>query len=201
MRQSRKRLRIILIAGTSHVGKTSLARRLSEALNWEAKSTDELGRHPGRPWPEVRPPVAEFYERLESETIYWFLRVHHDNMWPAIERLIEDRVRARSCLVLEGTALRPESMASMLSDEVAGICLHADGDFLRERMLREGKYRQAETTVRILMDRFIERSLRDNAEIRKAARDHGLRLVDAADPAAVESAFEELAEAAARPPR
>lgn len=189
---------VILIAGTSHTGKTTLAKRLSEALGWEAISTDSLGRHPGRPWPIVRPPVAEFYGRLEPETIYWFLRVHHDNMWPVIRPLIADRVAMRQSLIFEGAALRPESIAPLLSDAVSGICLHADADLLRERMRGEAGYFEADGPTRALIDKFVERSLHDNTEIRKAAKERGLRLIDVADPAAVEAIFEELVEAAHR---
>lgn len=52
----RPTLSTILIAGTSHVGKSTLAGLLSERLRCEAISTDSLARHPGRPWPGI--PVA-----------------------------------------------------------------------------------------------------------------------------------------------
>lgn len=65
----------ILIAGTSHVGKSTFAARLTKALGCSLISTDSLARHPGRPWPTVRPAVAEFYSSLSPETIHWFLKV------------------------------------------------------------------------------------------------------------------------------
>ncbi|MEL7245323.1 MAG: 2-phosphoglycerate kinase, partial [Cyanobacteria bacterium J06573_2] len=42
--------RIILIGGSSHVGKSTLAQSLANKLNWNYISTDKLARHPGRPW-------------------------------------------------------------------------------------------------------------------------------------------------------
>ncbi|MBW6422631.1 AAA family ATPase [Rhizobium sp. XQZ8] len=189
-------LSVILIAGSSHVGKTTLATRLSEALGWRMISTDGLARHPGRPWPVVRPQVAEFYERLTPETIYWFLRVHHENMWPGIRRLIDEEIEAGKPFVLEGSALRPELIAPLLSDSVAGICLYTETDFLHSRMRAEARYDQADEAVRVVMDKFIARSLRDNSEIFAAAKEHGLRLVDTADSAAVKSIYKELVGAA-----
>ena len=62
----------ILISGTSHVGKSTLAEKLAERLGWAGMSTDKLGRHPGRPWLAIPAPVAEFYSRLTPETIHWF---------------------------------------------------------------------------------------------------------------------------------
>ncbi len=44
----------ILIAGSSHVGKSTFAARLTKALGWSLISTDSLARHPGRP--AYRPP-------------------------------------------------------------------------------------------------------------------------------------------------
>lgn len=73
---------VLLIFGTSHVGKSTLANRLGEALGWQMTSTDSLARHPGRPWPEVKAPVAEYYSSLSDETISWFPRAHHENMRP-----------------------------------------------------------------------------------------------------------------------
>lgn len=67
----------LLIAGTPHYCKSTLARRVGAALQWPVTSTDELARHPGRPWP--RPPelVRKYYENLSDETIDHFLRWHH----------------------------------------------------------------------------------------------------------------------------
>ncbi|MFB9947252.1 AAA family ATPase [Rhizobium puerariae] len=187
-----RRLSGILIGGSSHVGKTTLARRLAEALGWNMVSTDSLARHPGRPWPSVRQPVAEYYARLSPETIYWFLRVHHENMWPGIRRIIEEELQAGRPFVFEGSALRPESIAPLVSEAIAGVFLHADNDFLQERMQSEAGYRQAGEADRRVMDSFIERSLRDNSEMRADAEKHGLRMVDVADAGAVTGLFDEL---------
>jgi len=186
----------ILIAGSSHVGKTTLAKKVSDALDWQMISTDGLARHPGRPWPTVRPEVAEFYASLTPETIYWFLRVHHENMWPGIRRLIDKEIEAGKPFVLEGSALRPEFVAPLLSGFVAGVCLYGEEDFLRARMRAEAGYEAADPGTRVIMDKFIERSVRDNSEIRAAAKEGGLRLVNVADPSAVEGIFEELVGAA-----
>ncbi len=43
-------LRVILIGGSSNVGKSILAQSLALKLGWSHISTDSLARHPGRPW-------------------------------------------------------------------------------------------------------------------------------------------------------
>jgi len=182
----------ILIGGTSHVGKSTLAERLAGRLGWAGLSTDGLGRHPGRPWLAMPPPVAEFYGRLSPETIHWFLKVHHENMWRAIRPMIEAESGAGRRFVLEGAALRPEYIAPLVSDEIFGVLLHADDAFLVDRMRSAAGYERRDAAERRLIDAFIDRSLRENAALHASAGENGLRRVDAADERAVAGLFDEL---------
>ncbi|SCM79488.1 conserved hypothetical protein [uncultured Pleomorphomonas sp.] len=185
-------LQAILISGTSHVGKSTLAEKLAGRLGWNGLSTDGLGRHPGRPWLAVPPPVAEFYERLSAETIHWFLKVHHENMWRQIRPMIEAERSARRPFVLEGAALRPEYVAPLLTGEMFGVLLSADDAFLVARMRSAAGYERRDTGERRLIDAFVERSLRENAALQASAREVGLGIVDAADARAVADLFDEL---------
>ena len=182
----------LLISGSSNVGQTTFATRLAQQLGCNVISTDSLARHPGRPWPDVRLPVAEYYARLSPETIYWFLKVHHENMWPSILQRIEAERRAQTCFVFEGSALRPEYIAPLISGEWLGIFLYADNDSLRERMRSEAKYSQADKGRRNIIDKFIDRSLRDNSEMHAVARGHGMRAVDTSDSLAMADLFDEF---------
>lgn len=189
-------LSTILISGTSHVGKSTLAGRLSAKLHCEAISTDSLARHPGRPWPGIPAPVEEYYTQLSAETIHWFLKVHHQNIWPLIGGLIDSKAGTGNPTVFEGAALRPEFISPLLGDTTAGVFLHAENDFLLKRMRSEAGYDDATTGQRRIMDAFIERSLRENTEMLASARQHGVPLVDVAQPAAFESLITELVERA-----
>ncbi|WP_420961334.1 hypothetical protein [Brucella sp. IR073] len=179
----------IFITGSSHAGKTTLAARLGDRLGWTLISTDKLARHPGRPWPDIPPAIAEYYSSLSLETIYWFLRVHHENMWPLIRQTIEAECPAGKPFIMEGSALRPEYIATL--DGIA-VCLWADTDFLRDRIRREAGYVDADAYQRVRIGKFIERSLRDNSEMRAAAEKHGMTIVDVADAGAVERLFDML---------
>ena len=187
----------ILITGTSHVGKTTFARRLADELRWNILSTDDLARHPGRPWPTVRPAIAEYYERLSSETIHWFLKVHHQNIWPVIRRKIKEEIHAGRPFIFEGSALRPEYLAALNPAFTASICLYAEDGFLEERMRREEGYSRVEAPHQSIIDKFIERSLRENIEMQAAAQTHHMKLVNVADTGAMNALYEDLLRQAA----
>ena len=131
-------LRVILIGGASHTGKTTLAESLGKMLNWSASSTDSLARHPGRPWPSVRPHVGEHYLKLSQEAIFQFLLVHHANMWPSTRDLISRHVSGSiaDALVLEGSALRPEYVAELDILAIEAVWLTASDRLIRDRILR-----------------------------------------------------------------
>ncbi|SNB79282.1 MULTISPECIES: hypothetical protein [unclassified Agrobacterium] len=195
----RPTLSTILIAGTSHVGKSTLAGLLSERLRCEAISTDSLARHPGRPWPGIPAPVEEYYSQLSAETIHWFLKIHHQNIWPLIRTMIDSRSGTGTPAIFEGAALRPELISPLLGSTVAGVFLHAGNDFLLERMRSLARYEDATADKRRIMDAFIERSLRENTDMLASAREHHVPVVDVTQPQAFEILLTDLAARAQAP--
>jgi 2-phosphoglycerate kinase len=94
--------------------------------------------------------------------------------------------------VIEGSALRPEYIAPLISGKMLGVVLYADDDFLRERMRSEAKYSQADRIRRSIIDKFIARSLRDNSEMHVVARNHNVRVVDTSDAHAMTDLLDEF---------
>ncbi|MBM7069828.1 hypothetical protein [Actibacterium sp. 188UL27-1] len=186
----------LLITGTSHVGKTTLARDMGRALGWAAISTDTLGRHPGRPWPTVRVPVAEYYASLSPETIQWFLKVHYQNMRPRLEQVIETRLADGARFVLEGSALRPEMIARYLGEGVMGVCLHASAVLLRRRIHGASGYDDLGPDHRVLVDAFLERSLRDSVDLMAEAQRCGLHCINVGESDALKDFRQELYDSA-----
>lgn len=185
----------ILIGGSSHVGKSTLAKSLAVSLQRELISTDNLGRHPGRPWPSPLPEVAEYYTNLSDETLHWFLKVHHENMWPRICQIIEDRKQLLKSFVLEGAALRPEYITKLDPDFIKTVFLYAEDDFLRFRMMEESGYKNATRSAASIIDKFVERSIRDNREMLNVARDAKIPCVDVARAEAIEALANDLSTA------
>jgi 2-phosphoglycerate kinase len=183
----------ILIAGSSHVGKSTLAEKLAHELDRRPIATDNLARHPGRLWPKVRDPVAEYFTHLSSDTIHWFLKVHHENTWPLLRQIIDAHLKARDPFIMEGSALRPEYIASLDRKSFATIFLFANGDLLRERMRDAAHYDDANEVTRSIIDKFIERSLRDNSEMRASATRLGIQVLNVAAPEATQLVFDAFA--------
>lgn len=184
--------RLVLVFGTSHVGKSTLAQRLGERLGWPVHATDKMGRHPGRPWPEVKEPVAEHYARLSDETIHWFVRVHQENIWPYIRHLICEAILQGGKSIFEGSALRPEFIATLDQGDVVPIGLHGGEAFLRERILTQSDYHRRDAAQKLLIDKFLERSLRQNADFIKRASQLGLPMLDVEDQEALDGFVERV---------
>ena len=153
-------MRVVLIGGTSNVGKSTVARVLAERLGFGLVSTDQLGRHPGRPWTdpgrEVPAHVVEHYQSLTGQQLVNALLDHYDRMWPRIEELITGRSAAG--LVLEGSGVWPASVVQ-LSTPYTAVWLSADDDVLAARMQRASRYDELPDDSRQLVDKFLARSL------------------------------------------
>lgn len=167
-----------MIGGTSHAGKSTLAEEVAQAVGLTPVSTDRLGRHPGRPWPTVRPHVAEFYARLSPESIFAFLLAHHENMWPGLRRFIGDHLRNGHPFVLEGSALRPDYLATLEDEGLVRLYLYGPPELIRTRIHMASGYETLGDAHRQLIDAFVERSLRDNEKAYRDAEMHGIRRVD-----------------------
>lgn len=177
----------LLITGTSHVGKTTLAALLSAKWDVELLHTDKMGRHPGRPWPKVKPFIGEFFGKLSAETVFQFLLIHHQNMWRYVEPLIQKKVSEAKGFVFEGCALRPEYIAPLLSESLQAICLTADDAFITDRIHASSTFETLSAEHQRIVSAFIDRSLRDNAlQVEKAA-EFGIPCIDAGDPSALQS--------------
>ena len=159
-------LRVILIGGTSHSGKSTLAQALAAKIGWECRSTDKLARHPGRPWKndgtEVPPHVVEHYSTLSVDDLVADVLGHYQRtVLPLVEELVRVRASDPSAggLVLEGSALWPEFVAPLRSGNVAAVWLTASEQLLRQRIHAESRYEEKSIQQQLLIGKFLERTL------------------------------------------
>lgn len=189
-------LDVILIGGAAFVGTSHLAQRLAERLGWDTTSTDTIGRHPGMPWDGATEAVAELYGTVSAETLHWLLRIHHQNIWPAIEvRLAEARISGRP-LILEGDALRPEHMQGQVMPGTEVVCLTASEAALRDRIWSASRHTEADSALRRQIRAYLDRTLLDNQTMVDMARRHGVPVIDSGDTAAVDQWLARVAAAA-----
>lgn len=167
-------MKAILIGGTSHAGKSTLARYLSEVLGWKTVSTDSLARHPGRPWktlPEtVPPPVADHYLSLSIDELLADVLRHYRGLWPTISDLT---ARSETPLVVEGSALWPQWAATLASPNVAAVWLTASDDFLRQRIYAASGFENTDDRQEIIR-KFVGRTLLYNQQMMEVVHRVGL---------------------------
>ncbi|MEU5655170.1 hypothetical protein ABZ802_06090 [Streptomyces sp. NPDC047737] len=179
-------VRVVLIGGTSNVGKSTVAHVVAERLGFACMSTDGLARHPGRPWrtPEREVPahVAEHYGSHTVDELITSVLGHYDRLWPRIEELISTHASEGSGgpgLVLEGSALWPVRVATLRFPRTAAVWFTADASVVRARVHAAGCYETALGEEQVLMDTFLARTERYQALMREAVERLGLEHIDA----------------------
>ena len=186
-------LRVILIGGSSHVGKSTLADSLAAKLGWTQISTDKLARHPGRPWPEPVPDhVAEHYLSLSvRELIEDVLHHYKVNVWPQVETIVTETATdtSKERIIVEGSALWPEFVATLEVANLAAVWLTASDAVLEQRIRAASQYRTKSQRERRIVDKFLARSLIYNAQMMDAIRQHELISMDV-DAASVDELIE-----------
>jgi 2-phosphoglycerate kinase len=176
-------LRVILIGGSSNVGKSTLARYLADNLEWHCVSTDLLARHPGRPWSptaEVPQHVAEHYLSLSLEELIEDVLHHYKRLQPKIHSLIMTHVtdKSTSPLILEGSALWPEFVSQLKVDNTAAIWLTASDSLFETRIHHESQIEKAKATEKKMIQNFLARTLRYNEEMMRSVNELGLASIN-----------------------
>ncbi|BAY85918.1 hypothetical protein NIES267_54240 [Calothrix parasitica NIES-267] len=178
--------RVILIGGSSHAGKSTLAQYLATKLNWNYRSTDKLARHPGRPWIQdnkkfIPQHVVEHYQNLSPEELFIDVISHYEkNVLPQIEKI----VRSEEYLIIEGSALYPELVKNLVREnQVEAIWLTGSEQLFRNRIYKESNFDNVGEDEKYLIEKFIQRTLLYNQRMMELVEKLGFKYID------VKSAF------------
>jgi len=177
-------IRVALIGGASHAGKSTTARAVAARLGGEAISTDSLARHPGRPWPTptwvVPDHVAEHYRTLTPDELIADVLAHYGRVWPMVRERIEGRALDPTAapLVLEGSALWPELVAELDLPTVRAVWLTAADPLFDARIRRESRHDQANPAGRQLIESFAARTRLYDAMMMAQVRRLGLPYIE-----------------------
>ena len=154
-------------------------------MGWPRVSTDSLASHPGRPWwpePEqVSEHVANHYLSLSVDELPSdVLRHYRANVWPKVEAIVTSHTADASGagVVVEGSALWPEFATSLDFDTTAALWLTAGEEVFRQRIYSSSRYHSKSPRERMMVDKFLQRTLAYNSRMVEAVRRHGFILVD-----------------------
>ncbi len=151
---------IVLIGGTSHTGKSTLAQFLARKSGFKNISTDSVARHPGRPWkekPEEIPlHVQEHYLNLPVDELVGDVVKHYEKIWPIVQSVIEANTNG---LILEGSALLPKLIQQINFKTITPVWLTATDAFLKDRIYKSSDYLNKSIQEKYLIDKFAQRTI------------------------------------------
>ncbi|HEU5011538.1 MAG TPA: AAA family ATPase [Roseiflexaceae bacterium] len=181
-------LRVILIGGPSNVGKSTLAQALSSRLGWHAASTDRMARYPGRPWGNARPHVAEHYLSLSPDELIEDVIRHYKRLWLEIQRMIAAHASDPSAerLILEGSAVWPESVVQLRLDGVRAVWLTASNAFLQQRIYTASDFAHASDREKAIIEKFLGRAQRYNERMMQTVQHVGLPYINVEETSSLE---------------
>ena len=183
--------KVLLIGGVSHLGKSTMGQRLAAELGWRYLSTDQLARHPGRPWRNdgstLPADVIDHYSQLSTAQLVESVLAHYqNNVWPIIEAIVRSHVNNPydPSLVFEGSAILPELVAAAAFDRVSFVCLGASDAFIRGRIHESSDFANRSSDEQSLIRFFVSRTLALSEATRGAVHEIGAPSVDVEEPRA-----------------
>jgi 2-phosphoglycerate kinase len=169
-------MKVLLLGGTSHLGKSTLAARLAATLGWDLRSTDRFARHPGRPWRDDGSQLpADVVAHYSSESVAGLvdsvLRHYRRNVWPIVDAVIRSHLNNPfdPCLVLEGSAILPDMVSLSAFEGCRSVWLTASDELIRDRIFDSSGFRARSRSEKKLIEAFVQRALDLNEIIVESA--------------------------------
>jgi 2-phosphoglycerate kinase len=173
--------RVIYLGGAPMLGKSTAARILACRLGYSTISTDDVGvavravlRSDPRPFDH-----REYYIGNSLQTLIQDLNEGHERIWPAARAVIQRHATWDHPLVIEGYALRPATVHTLVGD-VSGVFFLAD-EALIEKRVRASDFSAGASDVELMIERYCERSLWYNTMLREETARLGLKALEIFD--------------------
>jgi hypothetical protein len=147
--------------------------------------------------------VAEHYLSQSIDDLLVDVLRHYRGMWPGIEAMISSRASDPSTdrLILEGSALWPESVATLDCDAVGAIWLTASNDLFRARIHQMSGFEEASAREKSMIQAFLGRTHLYNQRMMDAVGRLGLASIRVEEASSLDELSDELLERLKRPPR
>lgn len=194
-----REIRVLLIGGTSHAGKSTLARALAARLGGEHVSTDSLARHPGRPWATSSGPFPEHlrthYLSLSIDELTTEQLLHYQRLWPRIEATAAARAADAGArlLILEGSGILPQHAAALKS--AAAVWLTASADVLRDRIYSQSRFDELAPEEKVIVEKFLGRTKQYDQLMLSAVTSLGLISIDTSAALSIPELMEQCLQA------
>jgi shikimate kinase len=167
------------------VGKSTFGRELARELGWNHLSTDQLARHPGRPWRHdhtaiLDDVIAHYSSLTAAELVDSVMQHYQQNVWPVVDAIARSHVNNSydPCLVFEGSAILPELAVATHFERVGCIWLTASDELITQRIMESSQFESRADDEKQLVDAFVERTLSFNEDIVKSVHHLGLQSLD-----------------------
>ena len=162
---------------------------MAETLGWNHLSTDQLARHPGRPWTNGQTALSDdvigHYSSLSTvELVNAVLEHYRHNVWPIVDAIVRSHMNNRydPCLVFEGSAILPKQAVASQFEDASCIWLTATNNLITKRILESSHYDQRTDDEKLLIEAFLKRSLTFNEMTMEWVHQFGQRSLDVSSP-------------------
>ena len=176
--------KVIFLGGAPMVGKTTIARIIASRLQYACISTDDIGAaiasvtgsasHPAFHYMGDRD-YREYYIASSKDELIRDINNQHEALWPALLTLFRNHSTWGTAALIEGWALRP-SYISQLSGDISGLFLLSDDALIEERT-RSSDFSEGASDEETMIQRYLERSLWYNAQLRDQVVRLGLKAI------------------------
>ncbi len=165
-----KGIKVILIGGSPMVGKTSLSMKLASKFEYNCISTDDVGqilRTVTKNHPMDGLDYREYYIKKSLKELISDTTKLHKLAWPAIKLLIESHSTYGSPLLVEGFALYPKLVNSIMNKKMKSIWLIGEKNIFENRLIKENNFYKGASNEEMLISKFCQRSIWHNNKIFK----------------------------------
>lgn len=168
--------KVLLIGGTSGIGKSSAARELAQRYSAPFLELDDLRIAVRSMVPREAQPALytfvdtpDYHERFSNEEFVENLLNVGRALWPGVDSIISKHVRLGEKIIMEGDALIPEMLAQRSQEGVAAVFLYDEPGAIKTKQLERNRHGKAAETI----DTNVAFSFSYSEVVRKQAQQHG----------------------------
>jgi len=181
---------VILIGGTPTVGKSTVAKALSEKLGIPWISTDQLRgiirpyakreEYPDLLLPEGSETAEDFLTRFSAEEIADMELAQAKDVWPAVKYLIEEKYGWKNGVIIEGVNITPELVHEYKDQKhiKAIFLVDEDADRMRDIVYSRGLWDSADTYSDDLKPKEIEWAMLFSHKLKLEAEKFGYPCIE-----------------------